>query len=136
MLYKLNLWRYAVGVTFKYTPEGPVGLAPEGKKAYVVYSSGGVPMGAEGMDHHTPLIAVKLLCPFETNGQSNKNSLGFIGIKDVTLIGASGTMVGLYKLNPVDTYLESASGFNACAPGFNPLKPVFHFKSKHGGFNP
>lgn len=62
-----------VNVTFKYTPEGPVGLV-QGKKAYVVYSSGGVPMG-DAVDHHTPYM---------------KTFLGFIGITDVTLIGASG----------------------------------------------
>lgn len=82
------------GVTFKYTPEGPVGLV-EGKKAYVVYSSGGVPMGAAGVDHHTPLM---------------KTFLGFIGITDVTLIGASGTMSGS---GPKDAALEEVKKIDA-----------------------
>ena len=43
-----------VGVTFRYTENGPVGLL-EGKKAIVAYASGGVAMGS-AMDHVTPYL--------------------------------------------------------------------------------
>lgn len=60
-------------VTFKYTENGPVGLL-ENKKAYVVVTSGGVPLGS----------AYDFLTGW------TKQVLGFIGISDVTLIDASG----------------------------------------------
>ncbi|MEH0155461.1 NAD(P)H-dependent oxidoreductase [Limibacter armeniacum] len=66
-----------VGVTFKYTDEGPVGLL-EGKKAYVVIASGGVPMGAD----------------WDFASSYLKTVLGFIGISDVTLIDASQLLSG------------------------------------------
>lgn len=59
------------GVTFRYTKSGPIGLL-EGKKAIVVYASGGVPMGSE-MDFATPHVRL---------------FLKFIGITDVTFIDA------------------------------------------------
>lgn len=60
-----------VGITFKYTETGPVGLL-EGKRAIIVLASGGTPAGSEidfasGYLHHI---------------------MGFIGITDVTLIAA------------------------------------------------
>lgn len=55
-------------VTFRYTDTGPVGLI-EGKKALIVASSGGVPIGS-GMDMMTPHLRL---------------FLGFIGITDVTI---------------------------------------------------
>ncbi|PWJ44383.1 FMN-dependent NADH-azoreductase [Sediminitomix flava] len=60
------------GVTFKYTENGPVGLL-EGKKAYVVISTGGTPLGSD-WDHTSNHI---------------KTFLGFIGITDVTIVDAS-----------------------------------------------
>lgn len=59
-------------LTFKYTENGPIGLL-ENKKAYIVVSSGGVPLGTE-YDFVTPYL---------------KHVLGFMGITDVTLINAN-----------------------------------------------
>jgi FMN-dependent NADH-azoreductase len=62
-----------VGLTFRYTENGPEGLL-RGKKAYVIVPSGGVPMGSP-MDFATPYL---------------RHVLGFIGISDVEFIGAAG----------------------------------------------
>ena len=62
-----------VGVTFRYTEHGPVGLL-ENKKAYVAVTSGGMPIGGE-TDFLTPWL---------------KQFLKFLGIPDVTMIGAQG----------------------------------------------
>ena len=59
-------------LTFKYTEKGPVGLL-EGKKAYLVMASGGVPIGSE-LDFASPYL---------------KQALAFIGIDDVTIIDSS-----------------------------------------------
>lgn len=56
-------------VTFRYTESGPEGLVTP-KKVYLVYASGGTPMGS-AMDFATPYL---------------KHILGFIGLNDVTLI--------------------------------------------------
>ena len=61
-----------VGRTFKYTENGPVGLL-EGKKAYVVVASGGVPLGS----------------PVDFNSPYLKQVLAFIGITDVEFIHVS-----------------------------------------------
>lgn len=58
-------------LTFRYTEEGPVGLL-EGKKAYVVAATGGVPVGSPA-DFATPYL---------------KHVLAFIGITDVDVIAA------------------------------------------------
>ena len=60
-----------VGITFKYTENGPVGLL-EGKTAYLVTASGGVPVDSP-VDYATPYV---------------RQFLGFIGITDVTVIAA------------------------------------------------
>lgn len=57
--------------TFRYTENGPVGLL-EGKKAYLVVTSGGVPVGSEN-DFASGYM---------------RHVMGFIGIKDVTIIEA------------------------------------------------
>ncbi len=59
-------------VTFQYTEGGPVGLL-EGKKAIVVFASGGVPMGAP-VDFATPHLT---------------QVLNFVGITDVEVRVAS-----------------------------------------------
>lgn len=56
-------------VTFRYTPNGPVGLL-KGKKAYVVIASGGTTLGSE-IDFVTPYL---------------RHVLGFIGIHDVEFV--------------------------------------------------
>ncbi len=62
-------------VTFKYTETGPVGLL-EGKRAIVVIASGGTPVDSE-IDFATPYM---------------RHVLGFVGIHDVTVIGADRQM--------------------------------------------
>ncbi|MFC3052112.1 FMN-dependent NADH-azoreductase [Kordiimonas pumila] len=63
------------GTTFKYTETGPVGLL-QGKKAYLVLVSGGMPIGGD-IDFMSPWV---------------KFFLGFLGIKDVEMITADGIM--------------------------------------------
>lgn len=58
-------------LTFRYTEDGPQGLL-EGKKAYVVVATGGVPVGSAA-DFATPYL---------------EHVLGFIGITDVEFIAA------------------------------------------------
>ena len=60
-----------VGVTFKYTPNGPVGLL-SGKRAIIVIASGGTPVGSD-IDYASDYL---------------KHIMGFIGITDVTIIAA------------------------------------------------
>ena len=61
-----------VGLTFRYTDNGPVGLL-ENKKATVVMASGGVPIGSD-MDMASSYL---------------KFALAFIGISNVNIIDAS-----------------------------------------------
>lgn len=61
-----------VGLTFRYTENGPVGLL-ENKKATIVIASGGVPIGSE-MDMASGYL---------------KLALGFVGISDVNIIDAT-----------------------------------------------
>lgn len=65
-----------VGVTFHYTEEGPKGLL-EGKKAYIVVATGGVPVGSPA-DFAVPYL---------------KQVLGFVGVSDVEVIAAEGVAV-------------------------------------------
>ncbi|MCV0427376.1 MAG: NAD(P)H-dependent oxidoreductase [Roseibium sp.] len=62
--------------TFRYTDTGPVGLL-EGKKAYVIVASGGTRVGSE-IDYAANYL---------------KHVLGFIGIRDVTIIAADQLMM-------------------------------------------
>ncbi|MDZ7823686.1 MAG: NAD(P)H-dependent oxidoreductase [Ahrensia sp.] len=61
------------GQTFAYTENGPKGLI-EGKKAYLVIASGGVPIDSP-VDFATPYL---------------RHVLGFLGITDVEVVGAEG----------------------------------------------
>jgi FMN-dependent NADH-azoreductase len=77
----LKAWidRVAVaGKTFRYTSEGPVGLAGD-KKVVIVATSGGkyvdTPVDAAHVGHL-------------------KTVLGFLGIKDVTVVRAAGLNMG------------------------------------------
>jgi FMN-dependent NADH-azoreductase len=63
------------GLTFRYTENGPVGLL-EGKKAYVIIATGGTPVGS-AIDFASGYL---------------RHLLGFIGIDDVTIIGADRLM--------------------------------------------
>jgi FMN-dependent NADH-azoreductase len=60
-------------LTFQYTDTGPVGLL-NNKKAYIIVASGGTQLGSE-LDFISHYI---------------RHVLGFIGIKDVTIIDSSG----------------------------------------------
>lgn len=60
-----------VGVTFKYTPDGPVGLL-SGKRAIIVIASGGTAVGSD-IDYASGYL---------------KHIMGFVGITDVTIIAA------------------------------------------------
>lgn len=59
------------GISFDYTESGPVGLL-KGKKAYVIVSTGGTPVGSE-VDFVSSYL---------------KTFLGFVGITDVEIIAA------------------------------------------------
>ena len=83
-----------VGVTFKYGPDGPVGLL-EGKRAIVAIASGGTGAGSE-IDWATPWI---------------RHFLGFIGIEDVTVIAAD--QLGMESEDKTAAAYESA---DALAP--------------------
>ena len=60
-----------VGVTFRYTEQGPEGLL-KGKRAIVAYASGGTKLGAPN-DYASPYM---------------RYVLGFLGITDVTFVAA------------------------------------------------
>lgn len=64
-----------VGITFRYTADGPEGLL-KGKKAYFAIASGGTAIGS-AYDCTTPHL---------------KTFFGFLGISDTEVIAADGTM--------------------------------------------
>jgi len=68
------------GKTFSYSEAGPKGLL-EGKKAYLVVASGGMPVDSD-WDYATPYL---------------RHVLGFIGITDVTVIAADALGNGAEK---------------------------------------
>lgn len=61
--------------TFRYTPDGPVGLL-EGKKAFVVVASGGTKVGSS-LDFATTYL---------------RHVLGFVGIQDLEIVAAERLM--------------------------------------------
>lgn len=77
--------------TFRYTENGPVGLL-EGKRAIVLVASGGVPVDSP-VDYMTPYL---------------RHALGFVGIKDVTVIAAD-------RLNGTDAEERIASATSEAA---------------------
>ncbi|MEL6980198.1 MAG: NAD(P)H-dependent oxidoreductase [Pseudomonadota bacterium] len=62
-------------VTFRYTENGPVGML-EGKRAYLLIGSGGVPVDSP-VDFATPYL---------------RHALGFVGVHDVTVFAGDRTM--------------------------------------------
>ncbi|MFD2962888.1 MULTISPECIES: FMN-dependent NADH-azoreductase [Olivibacter] len=81
------------GITFKYTPEGLVGLIT-GKKAYVAVTTGGIYSSGDykSFDFVTPYL---------------KMALGFIGITDVTFIRGEGFAVSAVQETALDTAIDS-----------------------------
>ena len=63
-------------LTFQYTENGPVGLL-EGKRAVIAVASGGTAVGSE-QDFATSYL---------------KHALGFVGVKDVSIIAADQLMI-------------------------------------------
>ena len=77
---QLKNWIDAIakaGITFKYTATGPVGLI-EGKKVYAVLTRGGVYRDQ----------------PHDTQVPYLRQTLGFLGIRDIEFIYAEGLNVG------------------------------------------
>src|SRR5262249_19136994 len=66
------------GKTFRYSPEGPVGLAAE-KKVVIVATSGGKYVGSPVDSAHVGHL---------------KTVLNFVGIKDVSVVRAAGLNMG------------------------------------------
>lgn len=62
--------------TFRYTEAGPEGLL-KGKRAFIIFASGGVPLGSE-VDFASGYL---------------KHVLAFVGITDVTIVAADGHMM-------------------------------------------
>jgi FMN-dependent NADH-azoreductase len=85
------------GTTFKYTPEGPVGLLT-GKKAYLAIASGGTPVGSQ-IDFMSSWLTF---------------FLGFLGIKEVEGIAADGIM-GADGEAKIDAAVRKASGLALAA---------------------
>ncbi len=81
----------AVGITFKYTEQGPVGLC-EGKKAVHFNSRGG--------DYSTEFMA-----PYEMGDRYLRTIIGFLGVHDFTTIAAEGTDV---QTNDKDAIIAEA----------------------------
>lgn len=63
------------GRTFRYTPQGPVGLLKD-RPVYVVVTSGGTRLGSD-IDFVTPWL---------------RHVLGFVGLHDVRIVDATGLM--------------------------------------------
>jgi len=93
-----------VGLSFRYTENGPEGLI-NGKKVYVITANGGtysVGHPAYAMDHQTPYL---------------KTVLGFLGMDDVTFIHAFGVSGGEEGVRTAETEIERivAAEFDARA---------------------
>ena len=65
------------GVTFKYNGPGQYEGLVHGKKVYLVLATGGAPIGS----------------PYDNASSYLKTILGFLGITDVEVVGASGTNI-------------------------------------------
>ncbi|MCA6439926.1 MAG: FMN-dependent NADH-azoreductase [Sediminibacterium sp.] len=65
------------GITFKFNGPGQYEGLVHGKKVYLVLATGGAPIGS----------------PYDNASAYLKNILGFLGITDVTVLGASGTNI-------------------------------------------
>jgi FMN-dependent NADH-azoreductase len=70
-----------IGVTFRYTEQGPVGLVPPGKKLVIVVGSGGIYSDGpyKSFDHAATYL---------------RDILMTIGLTDCTILRAEGTTMG------------------------------------------
>lgn len=75
--------------TFRYSPDGPVGLL-EGKRAIVVYAAGGTAMGSD-IDFASGYL---------------RHVLGFIGIKDVSFVDAGRHMADAEALPRAEVEID------------------------------
>ncbi len=75
--------------TFRYSPDGPIGLL-EGKRAIVVYAAGGTAMGSD-IDFASGYL---------------RHVLGFIGIKDVTFVDAGRHMADAEALPRAEVEID------------------------------
>lgn len=75
--------------TFRYTEAGPEGLL-KGKRAFIIFASGGVPLGSE-VDFASGYL---------------KHILGFVGITDVTIIAADGHMTDGEAVNRATSAID------------------------------
>jgi FMN-dependent NADH-azoreductase len=82
--------------TFRYTENGPEGLV-KGKRAFLVITSGGVPVDAP-VDFATPYM---------------RHVLSFIGITDVTVIGADRQMANPDAVDAARAEIEAITSANA-----------------------
>ena len=76
--------------TFRYSESGPVGLL-ENKKAYVVVTSGGTAVDST-IDFATPYL---------------RHALGFVGIDDVTVIGADRQMANADAVSAAEARIDA-----------------------------
>ena len=75
--------------TFRYSPDGPVGLL-EGKRAIVVYAAGGTAMGSD-IDFASGYL---------------RHVLGFIGVKDVTFVDAGRHMADADAISRAEAEID------------------------------
>ncbi len=78
--------------TFRYSPDGPVGLL-EGKRAIVVYAAGGTAMGSD-IDFASGYM---------------RHVLGFIGIRDVTFVDAGRHMTNVDAISRAEAEIDRLS---------------------------
>lgn len=81
------------GATFRYTDSGPEGLLKD-KRAFIVSASGGVPFGSDA-DFATPHL---------------RTFLTFLGIADVTLVGADSLMQDATSLDKAEGAIRELVG--------------------------
>ena len=89
-----------VGLTFRYTDQGPRGLLAN-RPVYVVIASGGTPIGS-GIDYATPYL---------------RHIFGFMGITDVRIIDAADAERTLRDALAADAPSASANAAKPPRPG-------------------
>ena len=106
------------GVTFRYTPEGPVGLAT-GKSAILAVSRGGFYLSAEQAHQDFQVTYLKQI-------------LGFLGIRDVSVVLAEGvnispehrTLALDSAMSAIDRIFAPATGLTGAGNAPAPPQPL------------